>query len=68
MTGLRAAGVVVGVLLAAVGLLWIGQGTGQIKGSFMTGEIFWAEAGALCVAAGGVIAVFAALIGRRRVP
>ena len=68
VTGLRAAGVVFGVLLAAVGLVWIGQGTGRIKGSFMTGEVFWAEVGALCLVAGGVIAAFAALVGRRRVP
>jgi hypothetical protein len=68
VSGLRAAGVVLGVLLAAVGLLWIGQGTGRIEGSFMTGEVFWAELGALCLVAGGVIAAFAALAGRRRLP
>ena len=49
-------------------LLWIGQGTGRIKGSFMTGEVFWAEVGALCLVAGGVIAAFAALGGRRGQP
>ena len=56
------------VLLAVVGVIWIGQGTGYIKGSFMTGQAFWAEVGALCLVAGGVIAAFAALGGRRRYP
>jgi hypothetical protein len=68
VTGLRAAGIIIGLLLAAVGLVWIGQGTGRIKGSFMTGEVVWAQVGALCLVAGGVIAAFAALMGRRRLP
>ena len=41
------------VLLIATGLVWIGQGTGLVRGgSFMVGDPFWAWFGAACVAAG----------------
>ena len=45
---------VVAVLLALVGLVWIFQGVGVIKGSFMTGQILWTFIGiiVLIVAAG----------------
>lgn len=33
--------IVVGALLLLVGLVWIGQGLGYIKGSFMTGDPKW---------------------------
>lgn len=40
-------------LLIATGLVWIGQGTGVIRGSsFMTGDPFWAWLGAIGVVAG----------------
>jgi hypothetical protein len=40
-------------LLIATGLVWIGQGTGVLKGSsFMTGDPFWAWLGAIGVIAG----------------
>ena len=68
MSSLRLAGVVVGVLLGLLGAVWIGQGFGYIKGSFMTGQAFWAEMGALCLVAGGVIATFSLLGGRHRFP
>ena len=38
--------VVLGVLLILIGLVWIGQGLGYVKGSFMTGAILWAWIGA----------------------
>jgi hypothetical protein len=34
------------VLLILIGLVWIGQGLGYVKGSFMTGAILWAWIGA----------------------
>ena len=33
--------IVLGVLLLLVGLVWVGQGLGYIKGSFMTGDPKW---------------------------
>jgi len=33
------------VLLALIGLVWLGQGSNLIKGSFMTGRLEWAVAG-----------------------
>lgn len=41
-----------GVLLGAVGIVWIGQGTNLIGGSFMSGQAVWAVIGGLCLAAG----------------
>jgi hypothetical protein len=41
-----------GVALVAVGGLWILQGTGLLKGSFMTGDAFWGWIGAACVLVG----------------
>ena len=44
--------VIFGVLMCAVGVVWLGQGTGLIKGSFMTGEALWAVIGAVLLALG----------------
>ena len=41
-----------GVLLSIVGVIWILQGVGTLKGSFMTDSAFWGWMGALCLAAG----------------
>jgi hypothetical protein len=43
---------VLGVLLVLVGLVWIGQGLGYVKGSFMTGAALWAWIGAATAVAG----------------
>ena len=48
--------VVLGALLILIGLVWIGQGLGYVKGSFMTGAMLWAWIGA------GTALVGAALI------
>ena len=37
---------IVGVLMVLLGGVWIGQGLNLIPGSFMTGQAFWAWAGA----------------------
>ena len=48
---------IIAAVLAAVGLVWIGQGTGIIRGSsFMTDDIRWAIAGVVLVVAGAVVA------------
>jgi hypothetical protein len=37
---------ILGVLCALLGLVWLGQGLNLIKGSFMTGQPQWAVIGA----------------------
>jgi hypothetical protein len=44
--------VLVGGALTVIGGVWVGQGLGYIPGSFMTGDPFWAVAGALFVVGG----------------
>lgn len=40
-------------ILVAIGLVWIGQGTGLLKGTgFMVGDMKWALIGAVAVVAG----------------
>jgi hypothetical protein len=46
---------VTGLVLALVGLLWLGQGVGLIGGSFMSGNSPWAAIGAILLVAAGVI-------------
>jgi hypothetical protein len=52
--------VVVGVVLLAVGLVWIFQGTGALGGSFMSGEAIWAVIGVVVGLAGVALLVGAA--------
>jgi hypothetical protein len=55
---------ILGVLLVLVGLVWIGQGLGLLRGSsFMVDDARWAIAGAVCAVAGAVL-----LIRTRRRP
>jgi hypothetical protein len=44
------------ILLILIGLVWTGQGFGWIKGSFMTGSLFWAVTGLVCLVAGAALA------------
>ena len=47
----------VAFILIAAGLVWVGQGTGVLKGnSFMVGDQTWAWIGAACIVVGGVVA------------
>ena len=49
---------IVGFLALAIGLLWIGQGTGAIAwpaSSFMVGSLQWAEYGAVLGAVGLIL-------------
>ncbi len=43
---------VVGILLVVLGGVWVFQGIGVLKGSFMTGQAFWGWVGAVCVLLG----------------
>jgi hypothetical protein len=62
----RASAVVLGGILVLVGLVWIGQGLGYVKGSFMTGAALWAWIGAVTAIAGvAVITVSFRLRPRR---
>ena len=56
---------IVGGIAFLVGLVWVGQGLGYIKGSFMTGDMkwFWIGLGTLAV---GLALGFGALASRRR--
>ena len=52
---MRRSSLVVAVLLALVGLVWLGQGTGLIGGSVMSGSSFWAVVGVVLLVAAGVL-------------
>jgi hypothetical protein len=46
------------VLMALVGLVWIGQGLGLLRGSsFMVDDLRWAAAGAALLVAAGILVV-----------
>lgn len=47
------------VVLAAVGVVWLGQGIGMISGSFMSGDPLWAIIGAVMLVAAAVLTVAA---------
>jgi hypothetical protein len=57
---------IVGGLMALVGVVWLLQGVGILPGSFMTGQPFWAVMGTIFLVVGGLL-VFAGLrLGWRR--
>jgi hypothetical protein len=43
---------VVAAILLLVGVVWIGQGTGTVAGSAMSGQSMWAVIGGVLVVAG----------------
>jgi hypothetical protein len=50
--------IIVGLALVAIGLVWIGQGLGLVRGSsFMVDDVRWAIAGLIGVVVGVAIAV-----------
>jgi hypothetical protein len=59
----RVGAVVIAVLLFLTGAVWIGQGLGYIKGSFMTGDMHWFWIGCGLVVA--ALVVGAAVFARR---
>lgn len=61
--GTRAGSLALGLLLLVVGAVWVGQGLGYIRGSFMTGQKLWLGIGIACALAGLLLMVLAA---RRR--
>jgi hypothetical protein len=55
---------VVAILMLLLGLVWIGQGTGLLGGSAMSGQTVWAVIGVVLV----VGAAWLVWSGRRTVP
>jgi hypothetical protein len=49
----------VGILLDFLGSIWMLQGMNILPGSFMTGQPFWAGAGAVAVIVGMALVVLA---------
>ncbi len=43
---------VLGALLVVTGVIWVFQGIGTLRGSFMTGQPFWAWMGAVAILLG----------------
>jgi len=52
---MRRSRLIVSAVLFLVGVVWIGQGTGKIAGSAMSGTTFWAAAGVILVVLAVVI-------------
>jgi uncharacterized integral membrane protein len=44
---------IAGVVCVLIGLLWIGQGTNMLPGSFMSGQSQWAIIGLVLLIVGG---------------
>lgn len=58
MLAVRIIAFILGILAIAVGLLWLGQGTGVVlwpNDSFMLGEKAWAVRGTILAAVGGIV-------------
>ena len=69
MTTLRPILMIVGVLCALMGLLWIGQGLGYINwpaSSFMLRQTEWADRGAVVAVIGLLMMLVARRLPRRR--
>ena len=52
---MRSSRLIVAVMLALVGVVWVGQGSGPIGGSAMSGSAFWGVVGAILLVAAAVI-------------
>ena len=49
---MKIAAAVIGAALVITGVVWVFQGIGTLKGSFMTGQPFWAWMGAVAILIG----------------
>jgi glucose dehydrogenase len=53
---MRTSRIVIAVIIGLIGLVWIGQGSGLIAGSAMSGSLFWLVVGVvLVVLAAGIV-------------
>ena len=60
--GARIVLIVLGVIAVIGGVIWVGQGTGVIPGSFMTGDRTWLVIGLIV----GVVGIILLALGLRR--
>ncbi|HET7465053.1 MAG TPA: hypothetical protein VFL29_00155 [Candidatus Dormibacteraeota bacterium] len=60
---MKTGAIVIAVIMFLTGAVWIGQGLGYIKGSFMTGDMHWFWIGTGLVAAALILG--AAVLLRR---
>jgi hypothetical protein len=56
--------IVIGVIALIAGAIWVGQGTGMIAGSVMTGDRTWLLIGLIV----GVVGIVLIALGLRRRP
>ncbi len=64
---MRFALVIIGVIMIAIGVVWILQGTGMLPGSVMSGQQMWAIIGAIVLVIGIVVLIVGArMIARYR--
>jgi hypothetical protein len=56
---------IIGVVLVAIGAVWIAQGSGVLHGSFMTGQGLWTVIGVVAVLFGVALLVGAARESKR---
>ena len=61
---MRWVGIVVGALLTLMGAVWMLQGVNVLPGSMMTGQTFWAVAGAVTLVVGLALAYLGVRGGR----
>ena len=54
---MRRTRIALAVVMALVGLIWLGQGVGLLPGSVMSGSAFWAVVGAALVIGGALLLV-----------
>jgi hypothetical protein len=52
---MRRPSLILAVVLALVGLVWLGQGIGLIGGSVMSGSSFWAVVGFVLLVVAGIL-------------
>jgi hypothetical protein len=57
--------IVLGILFAAVGLVWTLQGLNVLAGSAMSGSSFWATVGPIVLIVGVLLVVIAIVVRRR---
>ncbi len=63
---MRRSRLVVALVLGLVGLVWIGQGTGILGGSAMSGSGFWGAVGAfLVVIAAAILLIERGMVARK---
>ena len=54
---MRRSRLLIALVLALIGLVWLGQGLALIKGSAMSGSNFWAIVGALLLVLAALIVI-----------